>query len=167
MIAIDGVGGSGKTTLAESLVKELQDCVIIQLDDFYSPVLHTTDIVRLKDQLLLPLYNHQEAKYQIFEWKTNSFSDWHILSPKGIFIFEGVYALDKNIRDYYDFKIWINYPADLGFKRGIARDRERDGIDNSDQWKKIWMPLEEKYRIEQEPENTANFIIDGENIFEK
>jgi uridine kinase len=165
LIAIDGVGGAGKTTLAELLKKELENSVIVQLDDFYSPTLQATDLLRLKEQVLLPLHNHQEAKYQIYEWKADSFSDWHILKPEGIFIFEGVYALDKNIRDYYDLKVWVDYPADLGLKRGVTRDILRDGVDNTDKWKNIWMPLEEKYKNEQEPNKSADYIIDGTKLF--
>jgi uridine kinase len=78
-----------------------------------------------------------------------------------------VYALDKNIREYYDLKVWINYPADLGFKRGIARDVKRDGMDNTKKWKNIWMPLEERYINEQEPDKIADYIIEGVNILLK
>jgi uridine kinase len=167
LIAIDGVGGSGKTTLAELLGKELPNSVIIQLDDFYSPALQTTDLLRLKEQVLLPFHNHQEAKYRKYEWKTNSFSDWCILPSRGIFLFEGVCALDQSIRDYYDLKVWINCPADVGFTRGVARDIERDGVDNTDKWKNIWMPLEEKYKSEQEPDKIADFIIDSADAYHR
>ena len=34
IIALDGFGGSGKTTLANKLVKQLQDAAILQVDDF-------------------------------------------------------------------------------------------------------------------------------------
>ena len=164
LIAIDGVGGAGKTTLAELLKKELKNSVIVQLDDFYSPTLQAADLLRLKEQVILPLHNYQKAKYQIYEWETDSFSDWHILQPAGIFIFEGVYALDKIIRDYYDLKIWVDYPADLGLKRGVTRDIMRDGVDNTDKWKNIWMPLEEKYKNEQEPNKSADYVIDGTKL---
>jgi uridine kinase len=162
-IAIDGVGGAGKTTLAGLLQKELENSVIVQLDDFYSPVLCAADLQRLKEQVILPLHHHQEAKYQIYEWQTGGFSDWQRLKPEGIVIFEGVYALDKSIRDYYDLKIWIDCPAELGIKRGIARDIARGDVDNSDKWFNIWSPLERKYINEQAPNKTADFIIDGTN----
>ncbi len=165
MVAIDGVGGAGKTTLAELLKKGNEKIVIIQLDDFYSPILQAADLQRLKEQVLLPLHNHQEARYQKYEWKSGGFSDWQLLKPEGIFIFEGVYALENNIRDYYDLKIWLDCPADLGIKRGIARDIKRDGADNSDKWLNIWSPLEEKYKNEQQPNKTADYIIDGTKLF--
>jgi uridine kinase len=164
LVAIDGVGGSGKTTLAEMIQRGLKDCVIIELDDFYSPKLGAADLLRLKEQILSPLQDGREAKFQIFEWKTDSLSEWHILKPEGIFIFEGVYALDKSVRDYYHLRIWIDYPSDLGFRRGIARDIARDGVDNSEKWKNIWMPLEEKYQNEQSPKLSADFIIDGKKL---
>lgn len=165
LVAIDGVGGAGKTTLAELLKKEIGNIVIVQLDDFYSPMLQAADLQRLKEQVILPLHNHQEAKYQTYEWKTDSFSDWHILKPEGIFIFEGVFALEYNVRDYYDLKIWIDCPADLGIKRGIARDIERDSVDNTDKWINIWSPLENKYKSEQEPNRIADYIINGTQLW--
>jgi uridine kinase len=165
LLAIDGTGGAGKTTLAELLQKEIKNSVIVQLDDFYSPTLQAADLLRLKEQVILPLYNHHEAKYQKYLWETDGFSDWHILKPEGIIIFEGVYSLDKNIRDYYDLKVWIDCPADTGFKRGVARDIKRDGIDNTDWWMNVWMPTEEKYRNEQKPNKVADFIIDGTKSF--
>ena len=161
LIAIDGLGGAGKTSLAELLRKAVINCDIVQLDDFYSPALQAADLLRLKKQVIIPLFNQQAARYQIYEWQTESLSDWHVLKPEGIFIFEGVYALDQTIRDYYDLKIWIETPADMGFSRGVARDIARDGVDNTVKWKKVWMPLEERYRIEQNPAKFADYIIYG------
>jgi uridine kinase len=164
LIAIDGLGGSGKTTLAKLLQRRLENSFIIQLDDFYSPALQAADLRRLKEQVLEPLHNSQEARYQVYDWITDTLSDWLFLKPRGIFIFEGVYALDKTIRDYYDLKIWIDFPSNLGFQRGIARDIQRDAVDNSDKWKNVWMPLEAKYKTEQTPDRFADTILDGAEL---
>jgi uridine kinase len=166
LISIDGAGGAGKTSLAELILKSVVNSVIVQLDDFYSPALQCTDLLRLKRQVIIPLISKQAAKYQIYEWQTDSFSDWHELKPAGIFIFEGVYALDQTIRNYYDLTVWIETPADVGFERGVARDIARDGVDNTDKWKNVWMPMEEKYRNEQEPGKFADYIIDGIKLFQ-
>jgi hypothetical protein len=61
-------------------------------------------------------------------------------------------------------KIWIDYPAELGLERGVARDRSREGLDSTDMWKNFWMPLEAKYRLEQAPDRSADFIIDGATL---
>jgi uridine kinase len=161
LVAIDGVGGSGKTTLAKLLQKAFSPSTIVQLDDFYSPILQAADLPRLKDQVILPLRDKKKAKYQVYDWKSEKLSDWHTVSPEGVIIFEGVFALDKQICRYYDIRIWIEYPAELGFERGVARDIAGDGVDNSEKWKKIWMPLEKKYINEQHPMESADFILDG------
>jgi uridine kinase len=167
VIAIDGVGGSGKTTCAINIKNGIRNSVIVQLDDFYSPILESADLQRLQDQVLFPLSTQHAAKYQIYEWKTESFSEWHVLQPKGVVIVEGVSTLHRKIRGYFDIKIWINYPAELGFKRGIERDKKRDGIDNSEKWKTIWMPQEKRYIAEENPEECADYIIDGINLLPK
>jgi uridine kinase len=77
---------------------------------------------------------------------------------------EGVFALDKKIHEYFDLKIWIDCPAELGFRRGVARDIAGDGVDNSEKWQKIWMPLEKKYVMEQNPKEKADYILDGDAI---
>lgn len=85
----------------------------------------------------------------------------HTLKPECVVIIEGVYALDQTLREYYDLKVWIEIPADVGMERGVGRDIARDGLDNSEMWKDIWMPLEEKYRNEQKPNLSADFVFDG------
>jgi hypothetical protein len=53
----------------------------------------------------------------------------------------------------------------MGFSRGVARDIARNGVDNTDKWKNVWMPMEEKYRNEQVPGKFADYIIDGTRSF--
>lgn len=142
-VAIDGRGGSGKSTLAEKLANRLVDVTIVHLDDFAYPM-QGADRQRLLDDVILPLKNNVQANYQRFDMKEGKFAEWHQIVPGGTVIIEGVLTLHEMLYGYYDFKIWIECSDELGFKRGVARDIGRDGVDNSKQWKEVWMPEEKK-----------------------
>ena len=159
LIGIDGVGGAGKTTLSESLKENLADVSIVQLDDFYSPELNRADRDRVLEQVFLPLENAADAKYQIFDWRSNTLTDWFTIKPGGIVIVEGVSALHSDFAEKYDFRVWINCSPEVGFRRGVERDKVRDGVDNTDKWQNIWMPQEKEYIESQKPQLRADYII--------
>ena len=161
LIGIDGVGGAGKTTLSKSLKENLAEVSIVQLDDFYSPELSRADRNRVLQQVLEPLENNADAKYQIFDWRSNTLKDWHSIKPGGIVIIEGVSALHSDFVEKYDFRIWINCPPEIGFRRGIERDKVGDGVDNTDKWLSIWMPQEKEYVETQKPQQRADYILNG------
>ncbi len=159
LIGIDGVGGAGKTTLAEYLKENLADVSIVQLDDFYSPELNRADRNQVLEQVLLPLERNTDAKYQIFDWRSNTLTDWYTIKPGGIVIVEGVSAIHSDFAEKYDFRIWISCSPELGFYRGIERDKIRDGVDNTDKWRTIWMPQEKEYVESQQPQLRADYIL--------
>ena len=161
LIGIDGLGGSGKTTLSEYLKENLDNVSIVQLDDFYSPELNRADRDRVLKQVLFPLINDAEANYQIFDWRSNALNDWRTIHPGGIVIIEGVSALHSDFAGKYDFRIWINCSPETGFKRGMERDKARDGVDHTDKWLDIWMPQEKAYVESQNPQLRADYILDG------
>jgi uridine kinase len=159
LIGIDGVGGACKTTLSEYLKEHLVGVSIVQLDDFYSPELNRADRNRVLEQVLLPLENNANAKYKIFDWRSNILIDWYTIKPGGIVIIEGVSALHSDFAEKYDFRIWISCSPEVGFGRGIERDKIRDGVDNTDKWRNIWMPQEKEYGQSQQPQLRADYIL--------
>ncbi len=160
IVAIDGRGGSGKSTLANNLKEKLENVSIIHLDDFAYPM-GGADRQRLLDQVILPLKDNKEAKYQERDFKTKELTDWYEIQPGGIVIIEGVITLHDLLEKYYDFKIWIEVSAEIGFQRGLKRDKEEYGIDTEKDWKDNWLPEEEKAIEEQQPMKKADFIVDG------
>lgn len=161
LIGIDGIGGSGKTTLAKEIKKEISNVTIIQMDDFYSPKLQKADIERVKDEVLLPLSNNMETQYKIYDWKEDSYVDSKIVKPEGVVVIEGVYAIHPLLRDFYDFKILVDCLPEVGFKRGIKRDKTEDGVDNTDKWLNIWMPEEIEYMKTERPDLYADYILNN------
>ncbi len=158
-IGIDGVGGAGKTTLSELLKENLSNVSIVRLDDFYSPELNRADRNRVLEQVFLPLENNVEAKYQIFDWRANNLTEWYTIKPGGILIVEGVSALHSDFAEKYDFRVWINCSPEIGFHRGVERDKVRDGVDNTDKWRDIWMPQEKEYVESQKPQLRADYTL--------
>lgn len=78
VIAVDGPGGSGKTTLAATAHALLDGASLVHGDDFYRPMLEHEreqldpqqgyeryfDWQRLRDQVLAPLRAGEAARYQ-------------------------------------------------------------------------------------------------------
>lgn len=165
LIAIDGVGGAGKTTLSQYIQKHFDNSVIVQLDDFYSEELQGNDIERLKTEVLLPISKGLQAKYKVYESNTNSYSDWIFIPLNSIVIIEGVFSTDKSIRKYYDLTIWLDFNPELGLKRGVARDIESGSVDKTEIWTNVWMPAEKQYIVDQQPQMYVDFVIDGNAIY--
>lgn len=162
LIAIDGRGGSGKSTFTDELKKRLENVTIVRLDDFDYPA----DRKRLLEQVIKPLKSGERAKYQRYDWGTKQLEEWNEIPPGEIVIIEGVSALHELLNEYYDLRIWIECPAEVGFKRGLKRDREVYNVDTTDQWINEWMPEEEKYISIHNPQQKADMIISGENTYE-
>lgn len=157
LIAIDGRGGSGKSTLAEMLKKKLRDATMLHLDDINYPI-NEIDREKIQKQILEPLIRNKLAKYQIYDYKNKKLGDWVEINPGGIVIIEGVSIFHNDLRSYFDFKIWVECPAEIGFKRGVVRELELTGKDTTKNWLRF-MPEEEKYIQAQKPQEQADFTI--------
>jgi uridine kinase len=133
LIGIDGRSGSGKTYLAEQIKNAFTKTEIISLDVF-------------------DMYKDWSGNEKIISEILN-------INKNGIFIFEGVFALNSKLESYYHCKIWVECPAEIGYERGLKRDINLNGIDNSDQWKNYWMPKEQEYINKEKPQNKADLIV--------
>ena len=162
-IAIDGRGGSGKTTLAGKLQYILQKSTIVHLDDIVYPM-EGADRMRLLNQVIIPLENNHIAKYQKYDYKTQKLSDeWNEILPGGIVIIEGVSPLHSDLRDHFTYTIWVECPPEIGFQRGVARELVLQGKDVTENWLK-YMKEEEQYIQEQHPQKIANIIVDYKDV---
>ncbi len=161
LVAIDGRGGCGKSTLAAHIAEHLAGTSVVHLDDFAYP---ETDRARLLRQVLAPLKADQPARYQRFDWKTKQLAEWVEIAPGGVVIVEGVSTLHPLLRDHYDFRVWLECPPEVGFKRGLHRDQTVFGADTTDEWLNTWMPEERAYIATHRPEECADMVVDGSEM---
>ena len=125
LIAIDGVAGSGKTTLALKLAHDLPGSSVVHMDDLYdgwNNPLSQKLTARVIAQLLEPLSKQLPVSYQMFDWKLNRFTEFKTIPKSTYLILEGVGAAQREFRPYINKIIWVDCDPDLGFQRVIDRD---------------------------------------------
>jgi uridine kinase len=170
LIAIDGGGGSGKTTFATRLQKEIAGSFIVKIDDFYRPPqlrspLVSTQVInpnfdwdRFRKLVLEPVKNNQDICYQLYNFDKGTLSGEIISVPKSsTVIVEGVWCMQTAFVDFYDYRIWLEAQATIRLQRGVLRD----GEDMRQAWEQEWIPIDEYYQETQKPQLQANCIVDS------
>ncbi|WP_173917336.1 uridine kinase [Halobacillus sp. Marseille-Q1614] len=165
LVGIDGCGGAGKSTLAEGISQRYSKSAIVHMDDFYLPsserkiirdIGGNFDYQRLIDQVITPLLKGTKCRYQRYDWELNDLAEWHTIEPEGMVIIEGCYSTRDEMREFYDYTIWVETPEDLRLKRGL----QRDGDSGLSFWKE-WMAEEDLYMEKQQPHKKVDQIVKG------
>lgn len=152
LIAIDGRGGSGKTTLALLIKRTFPNVRIITMDDFYDKEIEKIDEKLLEKQVLKPLSKNLPATYMEFDGKETK---PRTIEPGDILVIEGVYSTHSSLENYYDLKIWVEASIQDANRRVLARD---DYF--SPDWGKFHRPKEDEYIKEDKPRERADFVIE-------
>lgn len=163
LIGIEGFGGSGKTTLSTQLGNALGNAYIIRIDDFLvkSKLRESAwdtgvfDHARLEKQVLKPATQGKAIIYKKLLYATNRLSDPIQVPKVDYVIIEGISCYIPTLRDYYDFKVWVDTPIQVAKKRGQARDGTHGSAEDWDAWAKIDLAYQQKYH----PELLADFIV--------
>lgn len=170
LVGIDGRGGAGKSSFARALAARLAESAVIEFDDFYRPsatrlppgdpdIGGNFEWRRLRDQVLLPLSRGEEACYQRYDWGSDSMAEWQSVPAQGVVVIDGNYSTREELRELYDFRIWVDAPHDVRLARGLARG----GLNTRERWLGEWMPEEERYLAAQDPRAFADLVIGSES----
>jgi len=156
LVAIDGPGGSGKTTFASHLAAAAGGATVVHTDDFASASNPIDWWPRMLEQVIAPLSEGRSGRYQRYDWPSDAMAEWHTVSQAPIVIIEGVSAGRKEWAQHLSFVIWIETPADIRLARGL----ERDGAEQRQQWLE-WMAAEDRHYAGDPTKRRADLIIDG------
>ena len=127
VFAIDGVAGSGKTTLSSKLQLDTPASQVVHMDDLYSgwkDPLSEGLTKRVIDEILNPFLKGNEVIYRKFNWHQNVFGESMKIAPTKTLFLEGVGAGQSAFRKMLSRIIWVEFDAESGFERVIARDGE-------------------------------------------
>lgn len=188
-VAIDGVDGAGKTTLADELAPLIRkyDHPVIRasVDGFHNPKAiryrRGTDSaegyyrdsfdyeVILRD-LLVPLGPGGDQRYRRVAFNHHKdavdYETWIEAPSNAVLLFDGVFLLRPELIQYWDFSIFL----DVDFRISVPRAVQRD-ISNGDQrwnakilqarYERRYVPGQRLYFREARPQEQASIIVDN------
>lgn len=157
-VAVDGLGGSGKSTFADRLVAALPGSALVPVDDFARPGVPTWDHALFSDQVLQPLLSGRPARWRAWDWRAGTPGEWRTAGPGQVVVVEGVSVTDPAVPVPWDVRVWVQTPKHVRH----ARIRARDGDEVwRRRWLPDWIPSEERYLARHRPDLAADVVVDG------
>ena len=126
LVAVDGRGRSGKSTLARALAAACGGAPVIRVDDF----LYWHDIQgwwpRLEHEALRPLLSGSPARFRVRDWAGDplgrGLAGWAEVRPAEVVIVEGITASRRAIAADLTMALWVTAPRAERLRRALARD---------------------------------------------
>ena len=168
VFGIDGMCGSGKSTIA-GLLRDIYDCDIIHMDDFFlPPSLRTEERMneiggnihyeRFREEVADKIKSGKPFEYRVFDCSIMDYSGTKTVNPQNLIIVEGSYSLHPMYDSIYDLELYIEISAEVQKQRILARDGEFMW----DKFENIWIPMENRYFSEFKIATKGCFFLWGE-----
>jgi uridine kinase len=163
VLAIDGHGGSGKTTIANQ-VAGLTGAALVHTDDFFAesaptpgiqrPMASYYDWRRLREQALLPLRALRRASFRRVNWDTGGGSSGPVtVDPADLIVVEGVFSAAPELADQVDRAVFVDTPEPERLRRVRGRIAPED-------WDEGWLRAEHEYFLTRPP-TSFDLIVPG------
>lgn len=152
LVGIGGGGCAGKSTLAQ-LVPSAQ---VVGTDEFWDGTDFRLD--RVLADVLRPLASGRATTFESWNWAAQASAGLRTVAPEGVVVVEGVCALHRTLRDFYDVRVWVETARDTRLERAVRRDGEAA----RSTWLERWFPREERYIREDDPVACADLVISGD-----
>jgi uridine kinase len=187
-VAIDGPDLAGKTTLAEELAKAVRDrgrtVIRASVDGFHRPrrdryrrgrespegyYLDSFDTAQLRRVLLEPLGpdGSRSVRTAIFDHRADRPVD---TAPEeapidAVLLVDGLFLLRPELRDQWDFSVFVWASAEERLARSMVRDLSPAGsaAELERLYRTRYLPGQELYMAEASPQSLADVVMDNED----
>ncbi|MBQ7795175.1 MAG: hypothetical protein IJ374_01245 [Lachnospiraceae bacterium] len=151
VVAIDGMCGSGKSTLGR-ILEEIYDCNLFHMDDFFlRPEQRTperfaepggnVDYERFKEEILDHLADPEGFSYQVYNCGIQALDEFVTVPYKKLNIIEGAYSNHPYFGNPYTLK----FLCKISPEEQVSRIMKRNGPEMLERFKTVWIPMENKY----------------------
>jgi uridine kinase len=181
-VAIDGVDGAGKTTLADALAVTVsaqgRPTIRASVDDFHNPqsvryargrhspdgfYLDSYNYDALRKWLLDPLSAGGSGRYiaKHFDHRIDATvdSDVQQAAPMAALIIDGIFLHRPELRSYWDLSIFLQVDFKISVPRGTQRGPEFGSPDPDAPANRRYVGGQERYFDECAPEQQADIVI--------
>jgi uridine kinase len=161
LVCVDGPAGSGKTTLADSLVRRLRAAAttveLLHMDDVYEGWAGLdVGMATVATSVVLPLQAGRAGRYRRFDWHREEFAEEHRVRPVGVLVVEGVGSGGAAYADVTSLLVWVTAPSAVRLERGVARDGEH----LRERWL-AWRAAEDAMFERERTRERADVVVDG------
>jgi len=181
IVGIDGLGGSGKTTLVKKLNAKLNmlNCEVVPIhideyivkknrryqtgfEEWYEYYYLQWDVEKLKNDLFLRLSKqYNKLNLPFYDDQTDSISTKEIIvNPNSVVLVEGVFIQRKEWREFFDFILFTDCSQEVRMERVLNRDIYiGDYQTRLNKYKKRYWLGEEHYLNIENPIKNADKIL--------
>ncbi|GGI13757.1 uridine kinase [Gottfriedia solisilvae] len=188
-VGVSGITASGKTTLANELMEELQvrnmDVVRTSIDNFHNPRAvryrqgkesaigyyeDAHDYNSFKQKLLIPLGPGGNLHYVTISLDLDKdefvSTESKVAKKDTIFIIDGTFLFKKDLSNLFDYKIFVNTDFEIARKRGARREEGNFGsYDKAEEmFINRYHSASRMYLEEHLPKQTADVVINNDDI---
>lgn len=161
IVAVDGHGASGKSTIAAA-VAEATGAALVHTDDFFQPgggpgrgLDQYYDWRRLRAQALEPLRARRSAVFRRFDWDRGSGLGGPVtVNPAGLVLLEGVFSASPQLADLVDRTVFVDTPE----RERLRRLRGRIA---PEEWDDGWLIAEQAYFGLTRPPASFDLTVPG------
>jgi uridine kinase len=176
VVAIDGRGGAGKSTLAGA-VAEIVGAAVVPSDDFFaaeipasewdrrSPAERAGDAIdwkRLRQEALEPLLAGKPARWRSFDFRARrpdgsypASAELTACVPAPVILLDGAYSSRPELADLVSLSVLVEAPAPV--REARLRAREEDAFLR--EWHERWDPAEAHYFEQVRPRSSFDLIV--------
>jgi len=186
-IAIDGVDGAGKTTLANALAPLVaakgRPVIRASVDDFHNPqsvryargryspdgfYLDSYDYDAFRRVLLEPLGPGGSGRYSAKRFDLAHDRPFDLdpqqAAPTAALIVDGIFLHRPELRACWDLSMFLKVGFDASLPRGAARGPSFDAIDPASAPHQRYVGGQKRYLSECDPERQADIVVDYNDL---
>jgi len=184
LVAISGIDGSGKSTIAQQVVGKLKsrglDAALIGLDAWHHPpekrfnkdapaqhfYHHAFRFNELFNILINPL-RHTRSAHITVELTRLPENDLYLhsydLDEVDVIVLEGIFLFKKELRKNYDLAFWVECSFETALQRALLRNQE--GLSKEEiirDYHTIYFPAQRIHLTRDDPKSNVDGIVEND-----